>query len=146
MSDTISSEPLAKVTGHGETILLVDDEPFVREITGQILVSAGYVVLQASDADQALEAFCKHAGPVHLLVTDMIMPGKTGPELAAELGTLAPDMKTILTSGDAEVTAREFCEHFRIAFLPKPFSVNSLTTKVRSVLSGQNCSGAPCET
>jgi DNA-binding NtrC family response regulator len=124
----------------------VDDEPFVREITCQILASAGYLVLQAQDAEQALEAFCKHKGPVHLLLTDLIMPGKTGPELATELGALAPDIKTILTSGHGEIAARELCEDCRIAFLPKPFSVRSLTAKVHSVLTGESCSGAPCET
>ena len=131
---TCSATP-RKVTGHGEVILLVDDEPFVREITCQILISAGYVVLQASDAEEAISTFYTHAGRVHLLVTDMIMPGKTGPELAAELEALAPELKTIITSGHAGTVARELCGDDRMSFLPKPFSMESLTTKVHDVLN-----------
>ena len=151
MSEAISTTISTKVPGKRETILLVEDEAFVREITCQVLESAGYMVLQASSAEEALWAFCQHEGPVHLLLTDMVMPGKNGQDLAAELGALSPEMKTILTSGYAENVAEEMGRNPRIFFLPKPFSVQSLTRKVRNVLdenepSGKvrSCQSAPC--
>jgi two-component system, cell cycle sensor histidine kinase and response regulator CckA len=134
MSEAISDQPPANNSRSGETILLVEDETFVREITCQVLESAGYLVLQASNAEEALWTFCQHEGPVHLLLTDMVMPGKNGPDLAAQLGALSPEMKTILTSGYGENIAIEIDRNPRIFFLPKPFSVQSLTRKVRDVL------------
>ena len=144
MSDTSTSAGSAR--GRGETILVVDDEPFVREITCQVLISAGYSVLQAGRAEEALSTFYTHQGPVDLLLTDMMMPGKTGPELAAQLGALSPEMKTVLTSGHGETVAEEFCRDPRVFFLPKPFSMHALTATVRSVLGAdQSCScTVPC--
>lgn len=125
----------AKVPGNGETILLVEDESFVREVTRQVLEAAGYVVLQATNAEEALWTFCQHEGAVHLLLTDMVMPGKDGPTLAAELEALSPGLKTILTSGYGESLAlQEKAGNARVFFLPKPFSTRSLTQKVRHVL------------
>lgn len=143
MPEFTSFAPKARVPGHGETILLVEDEAFVREVTRQVLESAGYVVLQAGNAEEAQLAFCQHRGTVHLLLTDMVMPGKSGPTLAAELGALAPEMKTILTSGYGEsVAGGEVAANPRVSFLSKPFSVHSLTQKVRSVLDqDESCCG-----
>lgn len=124
-----------RVAGRGETILLVEDEAFVREVTCCVLESAGYEVLATANADEALWTFSRHEGPVHLLLTDMVMPGKDGPALAAELSALSPEMKTILTSGYGDsVLVDEVCRHPRVFYLPKPFSVQSLTRKVRDVL------------
>ena len=141
MSGASSTTIPTRIPGNGETILLVEDEAFVREITCQVLESAGYVVLQACSAEEALWAFCRHQGPVHLLLTDMVMPGKNGPDLAAELGALSPEMKTILTSGYGENVTEEMCRNPKVFFLPKPFSVQSLTRKVRNVLDENEPSG-----
>ena len=130
-----STSSATRIPGRGETILLVEDETFVREITCQVLESAGYRVLQAGNAEEALWTFCRHEGPVHLLLADVVMPGKTGPALAAELGALAPEMKTILTSGYGDNVILDDVGHDpRVSYLPKPYSVQSLTGKVRSVL------------
>ena len=131
-----------KVPGRGETILLVEDEAFVREVTCCVLQSAGYEVLSTANAEEALWTFCRHKGPVHLLLTDMVMPGKNGPELAAELEALSPGMKTILTSGYGDsVMVDEVCRNSRVFYLPKPFSIQSLTRKVRNVLDDSEASG-----
>jgi len=142
MSPCGSTTTENRVAGRGETILLVEDEAFVREVTCCVLQSAGYEVLSTADADEALWTFSRHEGPVHLLLTDMVMPGKNGPALAAELGALSPEMKTILTSGYGDsVILDDVCRNSRVFYLPKPFTVQSLTLKVRNVLDNTEDSG-----
>jgi len=116
-----------------ETILLVEDDAFVRDVTGEVLESAGYVVLKAANAEQALQAYRQHPGTVHLLVTDLCMPGKNGRALAAELGSLCPELKTILISGYGEGAHNED-EDSGIVCFPKPFSAVSLMRKIRETL------------
>jgi DNA-binding NtrC family response regulator len=124
------------VSGKGwETILLVEDEAFVREVTGEVLASAGYTVLKAGNAEEALWTFCRHEGEVHLLLTDVVMPGKSGRDLAAELRSLSPGMKTIVTSGYSEsVALLDGGQDSSVSFLAKPFSVQSLMQKIREML------------
>lgn len=122
-----------EVRAGSETILLVEDEAFVREVTGEVLESAGYVVLKAGNAEQALKAQQRFPGVIHLLVTDLCMPGKNGRALAAELGSLRPAMKTILVSGYGE-SAREKDGNPGVVYFPKPFSAVSLMRKIREVL------------
>ena len=122
-----------EVRAGSETILLVEDEAFVREVTGEVLESAGYVVLTAGNAEQALRAERQYPGVVHLLVTDLCMPGKNGRVLAAELGSLRPTMKTILVSGYGD-GAREGDKDAGVVYFPKPFSAVSLMRKIREVL------------
>jgi len=114
------------------TILLVEDEDFVREVTSQVLRGAGYVVLRARNADEAVAAFHTHAERIGLLLTDVIMPGKRGTELAAELKALCPTMKTMLMSGYPDVPAGEVPPG--MYYLPKPFSAGMLISKIREVL------------
>lgn len=143
----------AGISGGWETILLVEDEAFVRKVTGQVLESAGYAVLKASNAEEALWAFCRHEGAVHLLLTDVVMPGKSGKVLAAELRTLCPEMKTIFISGYGETAEAHTQPDSRVFDLPKPFSVQSLMRKIRSVLDesestevqalSMHCAGTP---
>ncbi len=125
-----------EVRAGSETILLVEDEAFVREVTGEVLESAGYVVLTAGNAEQALRAERQYPGVVHLLVTDLCMPGKNGRVLAAELGSLRPKMKTILVSGYGD-SAREGDKDAGVVYFPKPFSAVSLMRKIREVLDDQ---------
>jgi len=142
MPECSSTATENRVPGRGETILLVEDETFVREVTCSVLQSAGYEVLSTANAEEAVWSFCQHEGPVHLLLTDMVMPGKNGPALAAELGALSPELKTILTSGYGDsVILDDMCRDPRVFYLAKPFTVQSLTRKVRNVLDDTEDSG-----
>ena len=120
-----------------ETILVVEDEPSVRRLAVLGLRSNGYMVLEAADAAEALRIAATEHG-IALVVSDVIMPGMRGPELASRLTRLRPDAKMLLTSGHADGP-----EAFRdsdgrpIAFLPKPFTPDRLAHKVRAVLDGE---------
>lgn len=85
-----------------ETILLVEDELFVRDVTQELLEMCGYTVLTACDAAEGIRVFDRHKGPVHLLVTDVVMPGMNGRELAKRLMVRCPELKTIFISGYAD--------------------------------------------
>jgi len=122
-----------------ETILLVEDQALVREVTCQILDSAGYVVLEADDAVDAMSIFLRNSGNIHLLLTDVVMPGKTGYVLAEELGALCPEMKIIFMSGYGERVALGMAhQEPRMSHLSKPFSVQALLWKVRDLLDEKN--------
>jgi DNA-binding NtrC family response regulator len=118
-----------------KTILVVEDETFVRQVASEILESAGYLVLQASNATDALLAFKQHDGRVDVLLTDVVMPGKNGRDLACELKAMCPSVRTIFMSGytDNAVLRHDLQEH-NSSYLYKPFSMDRLTSKVREVL------------
>ena len=121
------------------TILLVEDETFVREVISQVLESVGYVVLQAEDAAGALAIFHQREGAIDLLLTDLCMPGKNGHVLAAELSSSRPDMKAILMSGHIESEVEEECS--QVSYLAKPFSMHGLVQKVTEVLNRRESPG-----
>jgi PAS domain S-box-containing protein len=118
-----------------ETILLVEDEAVVRQLVAEILETTGYTVLQAGDGPSALELLRRHAEPVELLVTDVVMPGMSGPEVAKAVTAMRPGMHVLYTSGytDQAIGHHGVLEP-GIAFLQKPFSADDLTTKVRGLL------------
>ncbi len=120
-----------------ETILLVEDDPAVREATQRSLTGNGYVVLAAQDAAEARALFKSHPGDVHLLLTDVIMPGDSGPVLAAELVKANPNLRVLYISG---YTADELGPHGLARpdapLLRKPFTVGQLTRYLRAVLAG----------
>ena len=122
------------VTGT-ETVLVVEDEAVVQRLVKRTLESAGYTVLTASDGDEALRVLEQHEGVVHLLFTDVVMPGMNGRELAARVAELRPAMKIIYTSGytDDAVVRRGVLED-GINFVGKPHTRAELTRKVREVL------------
>jgi len=117
------------------TILLVEDEAFVREITSEILEGAGYRVLKTRNAAEATGAFQKYQAIVSLLLTDVTLPGRNGLELSNTLRKLKPNLKTIFISGYPEnaVTKGGIPDDGTL-YLPKPFSLQSLTTTVKQVL------------
>jgi len=123
-----------------ETVLLVEDEAVVRELTLQILEASGYHVLEAMNGAEALRIAQEHSAPehpapIHLLLTDVVMPGMNGQELADQLRRHHPDMRVLFTSGyDARQVDREDLASREIAFLPKPFSAESLRHQVREML------------
>lgn len=119
----------------GELILLVEDEPAVRSLARRILERAGYAVLDAPSGDEALAIFARDGGRVRLVVTDVVMPGLRGPDLAAELERQRPGLPVIFMSGyaDDDLTRRGvFPEH--VGFLKKPFTHLELLAAVRESL------------
>jgi len=126
---------VADSPGGCETVLLVEDEASVRRAAGQFLAHGGYTVLEASDGEDALRVSQRHRGPIHLMVTDVVMPKMGGPKLAEELAQERPEMKVLFVSGYAESTV---LRHGKIdvtsCFLQKPFSLKMLAGKVRQVL------------
>ncbi len=121
--------------GGGETILLVEDDPAVRAFSARSLRGHGYTVLEAKDGEGALSLCDEHEGPIHLMVTDVVMPGMSGPDLAQRLALVCPKVKVLYVSG---YTDNAIVHHgvldAGIAFLQKPFSAGGLLRKVRETL------------
>jgi two-component system, cell cycle sensor histidine kinase and response regulator CckA len=118
-----------------ETVLLVEDEPSLRELLCEMLQANGYTVLLARDGVEALQLAEAHAGTIHLMVTDVIMPGMTGPTILELLAPTRPEMKVLFVSGfsDESVTRHGLVGPGR-AFLSKPFGPEVLLRKVRESL------------
>jgi PAS domain S-box-containing protein len=119
-----------------ETILLVEDEEQIRVLAGIALQEAGYSTLIAANGQEALALARQHKGPIHLLLTDVIMPGMNGVKLSEEVDALYPAIKTLYISGyaDSKLTFPLLESTGRTAYLPKPFTPGLLTQKVREVL------------
>ncbi len=118
-----------------ETVLVVEDQPEVRKLTLAMLESQGYRLLEAANGSEALSLCERYPEPIHLLITDVVMPGMTGRELARLLVALRPSLKTLYTSGyPANAIAHEGVLDPGVAYLPKPFSPMQLAAKVRDIL------------
>jgi two-component system cell cycle sensor histidine kinase/response regulator CckA len=125
----------AAVTRGTETLLVAEDEPAVRALTCHVLRSAGYTVLEAETGEEAVRVADRHAGPVHLLVTDVVMPGGGGRELAETLAERHPGARVLFLSGyTADAVVRHGILGERADFLQKPFTPAALARKVREVL------------
>jgi PAS domain S-box-containing protein len=121
--------------GGSETILLVEDEESVRQLVRETLEARGYHVLEAGNADAALALAAQHADPIHLVITDVVMPGLSGHELVAQLLASRSSLKVLYLSGYAqEAFATPVSAESQKAFLQKPFTLQSLSRKVREVL------------
>jgi two-component system cell cycle sensor histidine kinase/response regulator CckA len=120
--------------GH-ETLLLVEDEPAVRQATRDFLTRSGYRVVEATNGEEALRVSREYGGPIHLMITDVVMPKMSGPELAEQLSAERSEMKALFVSGYAESTV---LRHGKIdvtaRFLQKPFGLRTLAQKIRGVL------------
>jgi PAS domain S-box-containing protein len=125
----------AGVVGGTETILVVEDQPEVRQLACEVLESYGYRVLQAADGADALRQVEAWPDPIDLAITDVVMPGMTGREFGGRLKLLRPEVKLIYMSGYAEaaITHRGVLDS-GIAFLAKPFEPEELAAKVREVM------------
>jgi len=122
-----------------ETILLVEDEAGVRKLSRTVLQTQGYVVLEAASGDMALQVARSETGPIHLVVTDVVMPGMSGREVWDRLRVLRPESRVLFMSGYTDdVIARHGVLEPGIAFLQKPFTPFSLTQKVRDVLDAED--------
>jgi two-component system cell cycle sensor histidine kinase/response regulator CckA len=118
-----------------ETILLVEDEDGVRNVARRVLASAGYKVLTAANGAEALDVLQRHDGPLELLLTDVIMPGIGGRELATRTLEIRPDMRVLFMSGYADdALGRRGVLDADTNFIGKPCTVADLTRKVRQVL------------
>ncbi|HEY7547619.1 MAG TPA: PAS domain S-box protein [Blastocatellia bacterium] len=118
-----------------ETILLVEDSRIIRDMACEALRLCGYAVVAASGSGEALLMCERHESPIHLLLTDVVMPHLSGPELAERLTRVRPEMKVLYMSGytDNEL-ARHGIVDTDVAFIQKPFTPTSLSLKVREVL------------
>jgi DNA-binding response OmpR family regulator len=118
-----------------ETVLLVEDETSLREMLREVLETNGYSVLGARDGAEALRMAAAHGGPIQLMVTDVIMPGMTGPRLADLFAPTRPGMKVLFVSGysDESVTRYGLIAPGR-AFLSKPFGPEVFLRRVRESL------------
>lgn len=116
-------------------VLIVEDESFVRQVAAEILVAAGYEVLTARNATDALTIFLAHQERIALVVLDVVLPGKNGCDLAVELAALRPGLKILLMSGYPEnVITKNKVTQGKAMYLAKPFSVEGLMRKVRDAV------------
>ncbi|MDR3581415.1 MAG: PAS domain S-box protein [Oryzomonas sp.] len=124
------------VVGGQETILLVEDERAILEMTTTMLKMQGYTVLPANTPEEAIHTAEEHSGEIHLLATDVIMPRMNGQDLAKKLLPLHPHIKHLFMSGyTANVIAHNGMLEVGVNFIQKPFSMQDLATKVREVLN-----------
>ena len=122
-------------SGHGETVLVCEDEPSVRKVTSQILRNAGYLVLEAKDGDQALEMVRAACQPINVLVTDLVMPGMNGQELSERARSESPRLQTVFVSGYASTAVNfDLSNEQKQAFLRKPFESVDLLKIVRTAV------------
>jgi two-component system, cell cycle sensor histidine kinase and response regulator CckA len=134
----VQSRPEVEPAGRGETILVVEDEAGVRHVLDRILRDNGYEVLLASGPGEALLTAEQHRGTIALLLTDVIMPRMSGPELAERLLKVRDNMRVLYMSGYAgDALERAGVEDGEVHLLPKPFSEPELLARVRELLSGQ---------
>jgi signal transduction histidine kinase/CheY-like chemotaxis protein len=141
VADTPPVEPRAPETGL-ETVLLVEDEEQVRTLLATVLSRAGYQVLAASNAGEALRICEQHRATIHLLLTDVVMPRVGGRQVAERLAELRPTMKLLFMSGYTDdVVVHHGVQASDVAFLQKPITPAALLHKVRQVLDGPTQAG-----
>jgi PAS domain S-box-containing protein len=134
-AETPSPAAPAGTTRGTETILIVEDRADVRDLAVQVLSMRGYQVLAAGDGTEALQVSRGYDGPIHLLLTDLVMPQMDGAELARRLRSQRPETRVLYMSGYADrPLVKEIMDDKGATFLPKPFTLESLAEKVRAVL------------
>jgi CheY-like chemotaxis protein len=135
-TDVVDEATPGPVGAGSGTVLVVEDDPAVRRLACAVLASTGYQVLEASGPDEARELARGFAGPIDLLLTDVVMPGGGGSRLAQDLGRLRPATRTLFVSGysDGELSRRgELLPG--IELLQKPFGPDELRRKVQQILN-----------
>jgi PAS domain S-box-containing protein len=128
-------EPKDKIKPGAETILLVDDDEMVIDVSQQLLEKLGYTVLTANNGHEALEIYQKHYNDISLVIIDMIMPDLNGGETYDELKNINPKIKALLSSGySIDGQAQDIINRGCNGFIQKPFNINKLSCKVRDVI------------
>jgi two-component system, cell cycle sensor histidine kinase and response regulator CckA len=122
---------------HGnETILLVEDEKALLNLTKKMLEEEGYIVLAAGTPSEAIQIAHEHVGDIHLLVTDVIMPEMNGRELTKSLTSFYPNIRCLYMSGyTADIIANHGILDEGIHFIRKPFSIDDMTVKIRQAMN-----------
>lgn len=121
--------------GRGELVLLVEDEPSILKMSRRMLESLGYTVLAASAPDEAIRLAVRHEGEIHVLMTDVVMPGMNGRDLSERIREIRPTIKCLFMSGyTANVIAHRGVLDEGVQFIQKPFSKNDLSVKFREIL------------
>ncbi|MFA7465648.1 MAG: response regulator, partial [Syntrophales bacterium] len=136
----VQDKPDLEMPGGNETILIVEDEANVRELASTILKRLGYKVFAASNGGEAFLLVEKQKDPIDLLMTDVVMPGMNGRELAERLIQIQPRMRVLFTSGYTEnVIIHHGIVEENLAFISKPYTMQTLAHKIREVLNqGKN--------
>ncbi|HEY3013036.1 MAG TPA: PAS domain S-box protein, partial [Gemmatimonadales bacterium] len=138
-SATVAAAPGTPTQASGETVLLVEDESAVRRMTSRALEEYGYTVVEASGSHQALSVLERSKGKIDLLITDVILPGMDGPELARRAAEIMPELPVLFISGytDDEVVRRGLLEVGQ-PFMQKPFTPEVLGAEVAELLKGKS--------
>jgi PAS domain S-box-containing protein len=127
-----------------ETVLVVEDEEGVRQSVREILQSAGYSVLEAATPDEAFALMARHAQPIHLLITDVVMPGCTGGVFASRFREHYPESRVLFISGYTDdAIVRHGVARSEVKLLKKPFTIGTLTTTIRELLDAEPVPAAP---
>jgi hypothetical protein len=131
--------PERALSSKGETILLVEDEVMVREPARRMLVRHGYTVLAAADADEALRVAGMHRGGIDLLLTDVVMPKRSGKELSSDFAKLSPTTRVLFMSGySQDVIVHQGVVDEGVNLIEKPFAAESLLGKIRDILDARS--------
>jgi len=132
----LPEKSLPPVTG-SVTVLIVEDDPPVRKLAGRILADHGYLVIESEDVADAINRAASHDGPIHLVLTDVIMPGMKGPEAFAKIREHHPESRVLYMSGYTDnMIARQGVLNDGIQYIQKPFTINGLLEKCHQVLQG----------
>ena len=140
--EALSPRPERAAVHGSETVLLVEDEDSVRGLLRELLESFGYAVLEARQGAEALRLAREHRGPIHLLLSDLVMPQMTGRELAALLVRLRPDLKVLFMSGYAAGAAPHHEIPSDAAYIEKPFTADAMGGAIRALLDSLTSSAS----
>ncbi|MEJ2204026.1 MAG: response regulator [Gemmatimonadota bacterium] len=122
----------------GETVLVVDDDPAILRVASRVLSRGGYRVLEATSGVEALEIAERHEGEIHLLLTDVVLPGMGGGEISQRVSARFPDTCILFMSGQIDAgSVLRGVPAGEVNFLPKPFTVQGLRSRVREILDGR---------
>ena len=136
--------PASASPGGSETVLVVEDQADVRAAVVETLVERGYTVLQATSSDEALQYARLHSGPIHLLLTDVVLNDAAGPQVAASVRAVRPETQVLYMSGYAADTLSQHGVEPGFAFVHKPFTADALSSGVRAVLGDSRPVMAEC--
>jgi PAS domain S-box-containing protein len=129
--------PARAPSAAGETVLVVEDEPAIRSLACEMLEGQGYRTLSAASGEEALGLAVRHAGPIHVLLADVVMPGLAGPALAERFAVVRPEARVLFMSGYAgDDLARRGLPEDALHLVPKPFTADLLGRRVREALDG----------